>query len=82
MDKLIEQISRISKYTHILNQFDSLECNFLQDKDSIHILLYENDKSILDEYIDKIYDKSEKYIYKEINLLCDKLYIYKKKYEV
>ena len=80
--KILEQIGRITKLGYILNSVEALECTVLNEKKFIQLLLYENDKVVLEETVDKIREKSEDYLYKEINLLCDKLLLYKKKYEL
>lgn len=81
-EKLMEQIARISKYGFILNCVDNLQCVIENEKHSIHLLLYENEKPVLEEILENIRDKSSDFIYQEINMLCDKLQLYRKKYKI
>jgi len=83
MDKLMAELARVLKFSYLLNQAELITCIYMYDKDSIHIVIEERGKIILDKVIDglNIIDKSN-YNIKELSLICDTLMIYKEKYNL
>lgn len=72
-----EVIERLIRYALHFNLLEEYRCNVTVDKTVISIMFVKSGNILIEETIDKLDVKSEEFVSKQLELVCEKLHIHK-----
>lgn len=72
-----EVIERLLRYAIHFNSLEEFRCNVNVDKTVISVMFVKSGNILIEENIDKLDVKSEEFITKQLELVCEKLHIHK-----